>query len=263
MIRTALALLAATATAFAASAAFASSSRWESAEGGRVRLVSSGLPDASGKLRAILEIDLNPGWKTYWREPGGSGVPPSIDVSGSPQVEAATFEFPAPERHFDGDLAWAGYGRSVAFPVTFSLAAGSRSPIDASVFLGICETICVPLQARLTLDPASATDDPADAARVANAFDALPAPASETFGVKLRDVHGGKAVFEATLPEDARDADLFLAADGYVFGVPERRDDEGDTVFTVSVDGPAAASGTIHYTLVTTSGAVSGQLPAF
>lgn len=263
MIRVVIVLLAAAATALWSHAAGASSSRWETAEGGRVRLVSSGLPDETGRLRAILEIDLKPGWKTYWREPGAAGVPPSIDASGSPQVEAATLAYPAPERHFDGDLPWAGYGRSVALPVTFSITPGRLEPIDVSVFLGLCETICVPLQANLTLDPTEAPDDPADAARVANAFDALPLPASDGFGVKLQEVRDGTAVFETMLPAGAQDADLFLAADGYVFGLPERKQVDGRTVFVVSVEAPAAASGVVHYTLVTSEGAVSGNLDAF
>ena len=263
MIRTSLAFLAATAAVLAPAAAFASSSQWEATEGARVRLVSSGLPDATGTLLGVLEIELEPGWKTYWREPGGSGVPPSIDVSGNPHVVAAALDFPAPERHFDGDLSWAGYSRSVAFPVTFSLAPGEVGPIEASVFLGICETICVPLQARLTLDPASAPDDMSDAANVRNGFDVLPPPASETFGVKLREVHDGKAVFAATLPEGSDDADLFIAGDGYIFSVPERSQDEGGTIFTVTVERPPETSGIIHYTLVTSAGAVRGELPAF
>src|SRR5690606_10300315 len=99
--------------------------------------------------------------------------------------------------------------------------------------------------------------------RVANAFDALPLPASDGFGVRLWEMHDGKAVFEASLPEGAQDADLFLAADGYVFGLPERQQVDGRTMFSVSVERPATATGDIHYTLVTSEGAVSGSLDAF
>src|SRR5579863_1491597 len=53
-------------------------------------------------LRAGIEIRLDPGWKTYWREPGDSGVPPTFDFSGSENVKAVTVEWPAPERFPDG-----------------------------------------------------------------------------------------------------------------------------------------------------------------
>src|SRR5208282_6171329 len=53
-------------------------------------------------LRAGIEIRLDPGWKTYWREPGDSGVPPTFDFSGSENVKAVTVLWPAPGRFPDG-----------------------------------------------------------------------------------------------------------------------------------------------------------------
>lgn len=263
MLRTSLLLVAFLTSASAPGGVLAASSSWEVAEGGRVRLVTSGPPDASGHLRGALQIDLKPGWKTYWREPGSSGVPPSIDTSPSPHVLSAILDFPAPERHFDGDLPWAGYGHPVSFPVTFTVEPGSHAPVEVDVFVGICETICIPLSARLTLDPFASSDDAADAARVENAFDAVPPAASDGFGLTLREAVDGKAVFEATLPAGALDADLFLAAEGYVFGLPERQDSGGRTVFSVPVERPDRPQGAILYTLVTSAGAVSGQLDPF
>src|SRR5262245_43732610 len=92
-------MLAALAVASAlASPALASSSDWHEADGGRVRLLTSGRPDEHGVLRGALEIDLKPGWKTYWLDPGDAGVPPSLDVSGSRNVSTAELQFPAPHR---------------------------------------------------------------------------------------------------------------------------------------------------------------------
>ena len=62
--------------------ALASSSDWYEAEGGRVRLVTSGAADENGVIEGALEIDLKPGWKTYWRDPGDAGVPPTLDRFG-------------------------------------------------------------------------------------------------------------------------------------------------------------------------------------
>src|SRR5688500_18454149 len=50
--------------------AHASSSEWFEMEGARIRLVTASKPDADGRLRGILDIELKPGWKTYWRDPG-------------------------------------------------------------------------------------------------------------------------------------------------------------------------------------------------
>ena len=79
------------------SPASASSSDWFETEGGRVRLVTTGQPDGDGNLTGILDIELKPGWKTYWRDPGDAGVPPTIDVAASPGVTGAEFSFPAPD----------------------------------------------------------------------------------------------------------------------------------------------------------------------
>src|SRR5436309_5964048 len=35
-----------------------------------------------------VAIQLQPGWKTYWRTPGDSGVPPRFDFSKSENIEA-------------------------------------------------------------------------------------------------------------------------------------------------------------------------------
>ena len=102
-------------------AASASSSPWIDVQGGRVRLVTSGGPNQHGILSGALEIDLAPGWKTYWRDPGDAGVPPTIDVSASANIKSAELDFPAPERHDEGDFSWAGYDRPVSLPVRFSL----------------------------------------------------------------------------------------------------------------------------------------------
>src|SRR5437868_14204650 len=49
-----------------------------------------------------IEFELQDGWKTYWRTPGDSGVPPRIDFTRSENVESVTPLFPAPMKFPDG-----------------------------------------------------------------------------------------------------------------------------------------------------------------
>src|SRR6201985_2994889 len=49
-----------------------------------------------------IAIQLQPGWKTYWRTPGDSGVPPRFDFSKSENIEAVTVLWPAPTKFADG-----------------------------------------------------------------------------------------------------------------------------------------------------------------
>ena len=58
----------------------------------------TGPADEKGVLQGALEIDLKPGWKTYWRDPGDAGVPPTIDATASSNVASAELSFPAPHR---------------------------------------------------------------------------------------------------------------------------------------------------------------------
>jgi DsbC/DsbD-like thiol-disulfide interchange protein len=255
-------------TLLAGAPVYASSSEWFEAEGARIRLVTAGKPDAQGKLNGILDIELKPGWKTYWRDPGDAGVPPTIDVSANPDSASVVLDFPAPQRHDEGDFKWAGYDYPVALPVTFTLKdpAGSAA-IDAAVFLGVCETICVPVQAKLAVDTADDPDNPDDAAAVAAAFTKIPPAATAEFGVKPAEKAGDtKAVLAATFPGNADSAELFISGeDGYVFSTPVREERDGKTFFSVEVTRPdeTPAGPGLHYTLVTNAGAVNGLLPYF
>ena len=72
--------------------AMALDSGWVTTEGARMRLVVDPEPDPSGITRGALEIDLDEGWKTYWIDPGASGIPPQIDFSPSTGIELGRLE---------------------------------------------------------------------------------------------------------------------------------------------------------------------------
>lgn len=231
-----------------------------------MRLVTSGKPDAAGRVEGVLEIALRPGWKTYWRDPGDSGVPPQIDISASTNVSGALLSFPAPQRHDDGYGAWAGYDHSVALPVVFTLASPEQAAsIDAQVFLGMCETICIPVQATLKLDPAAEAGNPGDAALVKVGFAALPHPARPGFEAKLASSDRETLVVEADVPGDPTAVDFFLAGeDSYMFGLPQRQETQGKVTFKVPIlDRPATApaGAGLFYTLTAAEGAVQGFVP--
>ncbi len=243
----------------------AASSDWVTVEGARVRLVTAGGPTEAGVIEGALEIALEPGWKTYWRDPGDAGVPPSIDVSRSRNVAAATLSFPAPERFDDGVAAWAGYEGPVAFPVAFRLAdPAAPTTIAADVFLGVCKAICIPLQARLTVDPAADSNEAIDAELVAAASAALPGSERPDFSARIVSLDDKTLTVAASVPAGTASAELFVAgADGFMFGTPERLEGDGGVGFSLPVlaqpDTPAGGSA-LPYTLVTAQGAVSGML---
>jgi DsbC/DsbD-like thiol-disulfide interchange protein len=82
----------AAALVLSASAAQAVETPFARTQGAEVRLMAGTVKD--GALEAGIEIRLAPGWKTYWRYPGDSGIPPRFDWSNSRNVAGATVAFP-------------------------------------------------------------------------------------------------------------------------------------------------------------------------
>src|SRR4051812_39713501 len=68
-------------------------SPWQRDAHSAVRLLAGSRSGAV--LLGGIAIQLQPGWKTYWRTPGDSGVPPRFDFSKSDNVEAVTVMWPA------------------------------------------------------------------------------------------------------------------------------------------------------------------------
>ncbi|NVP56350.1 protein-disulfide reductase DsbD domain-containing protein [Mycoplana rhizolycopersici] len=215
--------------------AAAASSPWFETQGGGVRLVV--LPEEpDGAIPALLDIKLEPGWKTYWRDPGQSGISPSITFSKESGLTLQSVGFPAPKQFDDGFTRYAGYDRSVALPLTLRRtgAPADGGDISASIFLGMCKNICIPVQADLSVGvKAAMTTDPVEKAIVAAAVAALPAAPSPGFTVT--DAHWNKAgdalmvSFTAPEPTTERPMQVFVSGPpGYQFDTSATPVREGD-----------------------------------
>jgi DsbC/DsbD-like thiol-disulfide interchange protein len=130
-------------------------SPWEDDAQSAARLISARAVDESGgrMFRAGVEIRLKEGWKTYWRYPGDSGVPPVLDFSKSQNLKAVTVRYPAPTRFSDG-----GGGHSIGYKSTVILplhvvAQDASKPVTLNLKLdyAVCEKLCVPAEAKLEL----------------------------------------------------------------------------------------------------------------
>src|SRR3984893_2963816 len=75
-------------------------SPWQRDDHSAVRLLAGSRSGAV--LMGGMPFALQPGWKTYWRTPGDSGVPPRFDFSKSDNIEAVTVLWPAPTQFDDG-----------------------------------------------------------------------------------------------------------------------------------------------------------------
>lgn len=152
--------------AASSSASASDVSSWDNDIRSAIRLIGGGAVRESGEpvLRAGVEIKLQPGWKTYWRYPGDSGVPPVFDFAGSDNVKTATVLWPAPVRFSDGAGHSIGYKGGVIFPLrVMPLDPAKPVVLRLNLDYAVCETLCVPAKgkAELRLSRAAGSQDTA------------------------------------------------------------------------------------------------------
>jgi len=206
----------------APAAALAARSDWVAAEQSQLRLLVGG-EAAHGRLRAGVEIVLEPGWYTYWRNPGEAGVPPRFDFSGSTNVAAVEVLYPAPERYDDGVSVSLIYRDEVVFPLLVTPAApGSPVRLELDAEFGVCREVCIPTGAGAAVDvPASPDPDPLAEARVKRYEARLPQPPEPgRFDVESVTVAGDALDIAVRMPESGY-ADLFAEPPaGWYVGQP-------------------------------------------
>ncbi|EDQ32584.1 Uncharacterized protein predicted to be involved in C-type cytochrome biogenesis [Hoeflea phototrophica DFL-43] len=236
--------VAALVTALAVAPAWSAESAWAETEGGRMRLVVDPEPRADGKIMAVLDVDLDAGWKTYWRDPGSAGIPPIVDFSQSNGIDLVAFDYPPPVRVDDGYAVWAGYTAPVRFPLTLTRTASGSAQIRAQAFIGICEKVCVPFQAELTVDlPPDAIASKSAKILVSDAVASLPEPAGTDFHLTDARADPGQTQIEIAVALPAfRPAsvtpDLFVSGPpGFAFAPPKLiSDSDGEARWSVRVE---------------------------
>lgn len=220
--------------------------------------------DAPGLLRAGVEVKLMPGWKTYWRYPGDSGVPPRFDFTRSRNVESVTVGWPAPQRFVDSGGQVIGYKHAVILPLSIKSADPTKPVvIDLTLDYAICDKICIPVEAdtRLELDGAASPQDQA----IADAEKLVPRPATLGEGAPSitairRD--GTRVVVDVAQAADAP-VDLFVEGPTPDWALPlpdSLPAPDGTRRFGFDLDGlPSGAradGATLRFTLVSAKGSI-------
>lgn len=130
-------------------------SAWATDQHSKSRLIaSSPAAEAAARgLRAGIEISLSPGWKTYWRYPGDSGVPPRVDFSASRNLKDAQILWPAPTRFAEADGVSIGYPTGVILPLRVQPADPALPVVlRAKLDYAVCKQLCVPVDAQFELE---------------------------------------------------------------------------------------------------------------
>lgn len=131
---------------------------WVEKDPARWRLIAA---EVDGKPYAALEIQLSPGWHTYWRFPGASGIAPEFDFSESLNVSAETAIYPAPYFFDDGVGGYFGYAVNAGFVFPLKFEA-NEATLNFAGLIGVCREICIPmdLQTGLMVDAQSLSTSP-------------------------------------------------------------------------------------------------------
>jgi DsbC/DsbD-like thiol-disulfide interchange protein len=133
----------------AAGAAADDVSRWDGDARSAVRLLAGSRAAGGDHLRAGVEMRLKPGWHTYWRYPGDSGVPPQFDFAGSRNVKRIDVLWPAPKRLAEAGGTSIGYLADVIFPLrVIPQETGKPVGLRLKLDYAICEKLCVPAEGR-------------------------------------------------------------------------------------------------------------------
>jgi DsbC/DsbD-like thiol-disulfide interchange protein len=204
-------------TLFASTLAFAAhagdASPWQREDHSAVRLLAG---SRSGSvLLGGIAFQLQPGWKTYWRMPGDSGVPPRFDFSKSENVEAVTVLWPAPLKFDDGAGGHSiGYHDQIVLPLRIvAKAADKPVTLRAEINYAVCEKLCIPVDAsaELGFNSVASTED----ANLFAALDTVPKPANvgDPNPLTICDIRRDgptKVIVDVVAPADGRNVNLFV-----------------------------------------------------
>jgi DsbC/DsbD-like thiol-disulfide interchange protein len=224
------------------------SSPWLKDSHSAVRLLAGSRSGAV--LLGGIAFQLQPGWHTYWRSPGDSGVPPRFDFSKSENIEAVTILWPAPAKFDDGAGGTSlGYLKQVVLPLRIVAKSADRPvTLRAEINYAVCEKICIPVEAsaELAFTSVASTEDSALSA----ALDTVPKPATigDPSPLTIRDVkREGKTVLVDVAAQSSGNVNLFVEGPtpDWALPVPKllERSPPGVKRFAFDLDGlPAGAN---------------------
>jgi thiol:disulfide interchange protein/DsbC/DsbD-like thiol-disulfide interchange protein len=130
-----------------------------------------------------LRLKIRDRWHTYWQNPGDSGLPTTLDWKLPAGVTAGAIQWPPPKALPAGPLVNYGYEGEVFhlvdLAVPASLPQGQAATLRARADWLVCEDVCIPEGADLTLVlpvEQKAEPHPRWSAAIKTTRDALPKP---------------------------------------------------------------------------------------
>ncbi|EGJ12014.1 cytochrome c biogenesis protein transmembrane subunit, partial [Rubrivivax benzoatilyticus JA2 = ATCC BAA-35] len=138
--------------------------------------LGAGRPMALGLL-----LRHQPGWHSYWKNPGDSGLPTTFAWTLPEGAAAGDIRWPTPQRLPVGPLMNFGYDGTLLLPVPLAIADGFKAErLDVTLHAEwlVCKEVCIPESGDFVLSLPREQAIAAHAAEFAAAEAARPVPAA-------------------------------------------------------------------------------------
>ena len=115
-------------------------------------LLSADTAKPGDTILAGVDLKMDVGWHTYWKNPGDSGIATTIKWDLPPGVTAGEIQWPLPKKLPPAEVTTYGYKDEVMLIVPLTLASNlSAGPIDlkANVSWLECNDVCIPASANI------------------------------------------------------------------------------------------------------------------
>jgi thiol:disulfide interchange protein/DsbC/DsbD-like thiol-disulfide interchange protein len=148
----------------------------------RAELVAH-VPQGVGQGKPIwlgLQIEHQPHWHTYWKNPGDSGLPTTLTWLLPSGITAGDIAWPTPRKLPVGPLMNYGYEGKLLLPVPVTVSpsfVGNALDIKLSAQWLVCKDVCIPQQGEFTLSIPVQASTAMHGAAFDAALAAVPQPA--------------------------------------------------------------------------------------
>ena len=150
----------------------------------QVKLILSAETAKPGDIiLAGVDLKMEPGWHTYWKNPGDAGSPTKIEWQLPPEISAGGIQWPLPEKLPPAEVTTYGYEHEVVLLVPLTIETNSNLPegqidLKAKVSWLECKESCIPADATVEakVNIGNETKASADAATVESWKKKVPQP---------------------------------------------------------------------------------------
>jgi thiol:disulfide interchange protein DsbD len=110
-----------------------------------------------------IRQSIEPGWHTYWLNPGDSGLATSVSWTAPNGVTVGASQWPAPKRFATESIVNYGYDGTTTLLIPLAISRSAKidsAPALANVSLLECAQMCIPEETSLDLDLRHASGSP-------------------------------------------------------------------------------------------------------